>query len=72
MLKGVTYFPKWLSMDVRRLIQRIVDPNPETRITIDEIKSNHWFREGYIPAIINDDDDEDDEGDSKKVRSGNS
>ncbi|XP_020700428.1 CBL-interacting protein kinase 2-like [Dendrobium catenatum] len=39
-------FPNWFPPDVRRLIKKILDPNPTTRITIEEIKENPWFRNG--------------------------
>lgn len=38
--------PKWFSPDVRRLLQKILDPNPNTRISIAKIKESSWFRRG--------------------------
>ena len=40
-------FPQWFSPDVKRLIYRILDPNPRTRITINKIMQSSWFRKGY-------------------------
>ncbi|KAL0928912.1 hypothetical protein M5K25_000844 [Dendrobium thyrsiflorum] len=40
-------YPNWFPSDVRRLITRILDPNPATRISISKIKENSWFRKGY-------------------------
>ncbi|XP_078435817.1 CBL-interacting protein kinase 1-like isoform X2 [Wolffia australiana] len=57
--KGETYIPKWLSPGARRLIQRILDPNPKSRITVEGIKSDDWFKQGYSPVLDNDDDDDD-------------
>ncbi|WJZ89224.1 hypothetical protein VitviT2T_008453 [Vitis vinifera] len=38
--------PNWFSPDVRRLLQKILDPNPNTRISIAKIKESSWFRRG--------------------------
>lgn len=40
-------YPNWFSSDARRLITRILDPNPATRISIAKIKENSWFRKGF-------------------------
>ncbi|KAG0484061.1 hypothetical protein HPP92_012145 [Vanilla planifolia] len=37
-------FPSWFSTAAKRLISRLLDPNPETRITIDAITDLSWFR----------------------------
>ncbi|KZV57973.1 CBL-interacting serine/threonine-protein kinase 1-like [Dorcoceras hygrometricum] len=47
--KGDVQIPKWLSPGARNLVKRILDPNPRTRITIDEIKENDWFKQDYTP-----------------------
>lgn len=39
-------FPTWFSADVRKLLSRILDPNPSTRISIAKIMENPWFRKG--------------------------
>lgn len=39
-------FPKWFAPDVRRLLSKILDPNPRTRISMAKIKENSWFRKG--------------------------
>ncbi|XP_019167145.1 PREDICTED: CBL-interacting serine/threonine-protein kinase 11 [Ipomoea nil] len=44
--KGEFRYPKWMSPDLKRLLSRILDTNPETRITIDEIIEDPWFRKG--------------------------
>ncbi|KAF8039440.1 hypothetical protein BT93_B1854 [Corymbia citriodora subsp. variegata] len=54
--KGETHIPKWLSPGAKSLIRRILDPNPVTRITMDGIKADNWFRQDYNPA--NPDDEE--------------
>ncbi|TYH26641.1 hypothetical protein ES288_A02G004700v1 [Gossypium darwinii] len=45
--RGEYKFPKWTSPELRRLISRLLDTNPETRITIDEIINDPWFKNGY-------------------------
>lgn len=45
--KGEYRCPKWMSPDLKRLLSRLLDTNPETRITVDEIKSDPWFRKGF-------------------------
>nr|QSH71647.1 CBL-interacting protein kinase [Hedychium coronarium] len=42
-------FPAWFSSGAKKLIARILDPNPSTRITIPEILSDEWFKKGYKP-----------------------
>jgi carbon catabolite-derepressing protein kinase len=44
--KAEYHFPKWVSPDLRTLISRMLDSNPETRITVDGIINNPWFRYG--------------------------
>lgn len=41
--------PNWFSADVRKLLLRILDPNPNTRITLDKIMETSWFKKGYKP-----------------------
>ncbi|KAL0363592.1 UNVERIFIED_CONTAM: CBL-interacting protein kinase [Sesamum calycinum] len=36
----------------KKLIKRILDPNPSTRITIGEVLENEWFKKGYKPPIF--------------------
>ncbi|KAL8237294.1 hypothetical protein R6Q59_018375 [Mikania micrantha] len=45
--KGEFRVPKWTSPDLKRLLSRLLDTNPETRITVDEIVKDPWFRIGY-------------------------
>ncbi|XP_022890998.1 CBL-interacting protein kinase 18-like [Olea europaea var. sylvestris] len=39
-------FPNWFPPEVRKLLSQILDPNPYTRISIDEIMQNSWFKKG--------------------------
>ncbi|ONK67289.1 uncharacterized protein A4U43_C06F18610 [Asparagus officinalis] len=41
--------PVWFSTSAKKLIKRILDPNPQTRITISEVIENEWFKKGYQP-----------------------
>ncbi|KAG7598726.1 Protein kinase domain [Arabidopsis suecica] len=39
--------PPWFSASAKKLIKRILDPNPATRITFAEVIENEWFNKGY-------------------------
>ncbi|OUZ99587.1 Protein kinase domain [Macleaya cordata] len=41
--------PPWFSSNAKKLIKKILDPNPLTRITIAELIENEWFKKGYQP-----------------------
>lgn len=36
------------------MIKKMLDPDPNTRMKMDEIKSDDWFQQDYIPAIPED------------------
>ncbi|GJN10681.1 hypothetical protein PR202_ga28796 [Eleusine coracana subsp. coracana] len=38
--------------DVRRLLVRILDPNPSTRISMEKIMENPWFRKGLDAKLL--------------------
>ncbi|XP_010275075.1 PREDICTED: CBL-interacting serine/threonine-protein kinase 23-like isoform X5 [Nelumbo nucifera] len=44
--------PSWFSTSAKKLIKRILDPNPATRISISEVIENEWFKKGYKPPIF--------------------
>ncbi|WOL06853.1 hypothetical protein Cni_G15587 [Canna indica] len=46
--------PNWFPLEVRRLLYRILDPNPNTRVTIAKIMENPWFRKGLNGGLIRD------------------
>lgn len=50
--------PKWLSPGAKDLIQRILDPNPVTRITVAGIKADEWFKQNYSPEVPDENDEE--------------
>lgn len=47
--KGDFKCPNWFPPEGRKLLVKILDPNPSTRITLDKIKENWWFKKGYKP-----------------------
>ncbi|KAG6402052.1 hypothetical protein SASPL_138922 [Salvia splendens] len=44
--KGSYKCPHWFSPQVRRLLSKILDPNPDTRISAAEIMEHPWFKAG--------------------------
>lgn len=42
-------YPNWFAPDVRRLISKILNPNSKTRIPIEKIMIQSWFRRGLNP-----------------------
>ncbi|KAJ8568077.1 hypothetical protein K7X08_020799 [Anisodus acutangulus] len=49
--------PFWFSPGAVSLIRKILDPNPDTRIKIKEIKRDPWFRKNYLPVRVKDDEE---------------
>ncbi|KAL2893387.1 CBL-interacting serine/threonine-protein kinase 9 [Bienertia sinuspersici] len=50
-------FPPWISSGAKKLIKRILDPNPLTRITISEVLQDEWFKKDYhAPSFAEDGD----------------
>ncbi|XP_054781140.1 CBL-interacting serine/threonine-protein kinase 9 [Prosopis cineraria] len=45
-------YPSWFPPDVKKLLNRILDPNPLTRIKIPELLGDKWFKEGYKPPCF--------------------
>ncbi|XP_058100837.1 CBL-interacting protein kinase 5 [Magnolia sinica] len=50
--KGDFKCPPWFSPEVRKLLTRILDPNPSTRITVTKLMENPWFKKGFRPIEI--------------------
>nr|UOI39529.1 CBL-interacting protein kinase [Betula platyphylla] len=52
--KGEFRCPHWFPPDVRKLLSRILDTNPSTRIDVAKLKENTWFKKGFkkIEAVI--------------------
>ncbi|VVB17604.1 unnamed protein product [Arabis nemorensis] len=76
--KGQFRCPKWFSPELTRLLTRMLDTNPNTRITIPEIMKHRWFKKGFkhVKFYIEDDklcrEDDNDEDDSSSLSSGRS
>lgn len=47
--KGEFKFPNWFGPEVRRLLSKILDSNPSSRISMTKIMDNSWFRKGLDP-----------------------
>lgn len=45
-------FPKWFALEVRRLLSKILDPNPKTRISIAKIMESSWFKKGLEKPVV--------------------
>lgn len=55
--KGEFRCPKWMSPDLRRFLSRLLDTNPNTRITINEIERDPWFEKGYTQLKCHENED---------------
>nr|GME14529.1 CBL-interacting serine/threonine-protein kinase 12-like [Ipomoea batatas] len=55
--KGEFRCPRWFSPELTRFLTRLLDTNPDTRITISEIMNNRWFKKGFkhVKFYIEDD-----------------
>lgn len=52
--KGEFKFPNWFAPDVRKLLSKILDPNPNTRISIAKIMASSWLRREFnVKSQIN-------------------
>lgn len=45
--KGEFRCPQWFPPEVRKLLSRILDPDPITRITLEKLMANPWFKKGF-------------------------
>ncbi|KAM1138760.1 hypothetical protein ACFX2I_036527 [Malus domestica] len=45
--KGEFRCPRWFSAELVRLLSRLLDTNPESRITIPDVMENRWFKKGF-------------------------
>jgi len=44
--KGEYKCPDWFSVEIRRLLSQILNPNPDSRISTAKIMESRWFRKG--------------------------
>ncbi|KAF8413733.1 hypothetical protein HHK36_001726 [Tetracentron sinense] len=45
--KGEFKCPQWFQPEVRKLLSRILDPNPSARITVAKLMESPWFKKGF-------------------------
>ncbi|KAF2306532.1 hypothetical protein GH714_019146 [Hevea brasiliensis] len=45
-------FPNWFAPEVRKLLSKILDPNPSSRISMAKTMENSWFRKGLEPQSL--------------------
>uniref|UniRef100_A0A0A9HLE6 non-specific serine/threonine protein kinase n=1 Tax=Arundo donax TaxID=35708 RepID=A0A0A9HLE6_ARUDO len=50
--RGDVKYPQWFSSDLRRFMSKLLDPNPNTRITMEKLVEHPWFKKGYKPAVM--------------------
>ncbi|XP_058771474.1 CBL-interacting serine/threonine-protein kinase 12-like [Vicia villosa] len=55
--KGEFRCPRWFSPDLSKLLVRLLDTKPDTRIAIPDIMENRWFKKGFkqIKFYVEDD-----------------
>ncbi|KAK7329945.1 hypothetical protein VNO77_24127 [Canavalia gladiata] len=44
--------PPWLSLEARRLITKLLDPNPNTRISISKVMESCWFKKAVPKSMV--------------------
>ncbi|KAA8541989.1 hypothetical protein F0562_023141 [Nyssa sinensis] len=68
MCRGDFKFPPWFSSESRPIVARLLDTNPNSRITTSQLVETTWFKK-KMPTIVNEkrggDGDEDIEGNEK-------
>ncbi|XP_024982967.1 CBL-interacting serine/threonine-protein kinase 20-like [Cynara cardunculus var. scolymus] len=54
--KGDFKCPQWFPPEVKKLLSKILDPNPSTRISLAKLMENPWFQKGFkkieVPKTI--------------------
>ncbi|RYR76818.1 hypothetical protein Ahy_A01g001358 isoform E [Arachis hypogaea] len=59
--------PPWFSGDARRLITKLLDPNPNSRITISKIMESPWFKKPVPKNMLRGMKEEDEEEKEKEI-----
>jgi len=67
--RGEFKCPRWMSSDLKKLLSRLLDTDPNTRITVDEILHDPWFRKGYKEVRLNNFKDREDQMDEGRGES---
>ncbi|XP_022927296.1 CBL-interacting protein kinase 5-like [Cucurbita moschata] len=49
--RGEFKCPHWFPPEVRKLLSRILDPNPQTRIKMAKLMENSWFKKGFSANV---------------------
>ncbi|GFP91703.1 cbl-interacting protein kinase 5 [Phtheirospermum japonicum] len=61
--RGEFKCPHWFPPEVKKLLSRILSPNPNSRVTLSRIMENPWFKKGFkridILEIVDSSDSED-------------
>ncbi|XP_068653595.1 CBL-interacting serine/threonine-protein kinase 6-like [Aristolochia californica] len=60
--------PPWLSPESRRLITKLLDPNPNTRITISKLMETPWFKKSLPRTLRLRDEDDEKESEEKLLK----
>lgn len=50
--------PPWFSPESRRLVTKLLDPNPNTRITVSKLIETSWFKKSIPRSVKKDEEDE--------------
>ncbi|KAL6838547.1 hypothetical protein ACP4OV_031603 [Aristida adscensionis] len=56
--RGEFRCPRWFSKDLTCLLNRLLDTNPDTRITVAGIMESRWFQKGFRPVRFYIEDDQ--------------
>uniref|UniRef100_A0ACD5U1I2 Uncharacterized protein n=1 Tax=Avena sativa TaxID=4498 RepID=A0ACD5U1I2_AVESA len=56
--RGEFRCPRWFSKDLTSLLNRLLDTNPETRITVAQVMESRWFQKGFRPVRFYVEDDQ--------------
>lgn len=46
--KGEFRCPSWFTPEARRLVSKMLDPNPSTRISMSKIRGSYWLKKGLF------------------------
>ncbi|XP_049394052.1 CBL-interacting protein kinase 5-like isoform X2 [Solanum stenotomum] len=61
--KGIFKCPEYFPYEVKKLLSRILDPNPFSRITLAKLMDNNWFKKGFKqidkPLVLDQEHDDD-------------
>lgn len=60
--------PPWFSPEARRLVTKLLDPNPNTRIPTSKVMDSSWFKKSVPTTLVPKEDLEFDEEKAAKVR----